>query len=61
MFYDQSMNKDVLPPEPADPKQIAEREAKARVDKIAAELRAMFAGEPSLEDEYFRDKDKDKW
>jgi hypothetical protein len=37
------------------------QEAKAKVDTIAAELRAMFAGEPSLEDEYFRDRDKDKW
>jgi hypothetical protein len=37
------------------------REAKAKVDGIAAELRAMFAGGPSLEDEYFRDRDKDKW
>ncbi len=31
------------------------------VDRIAAELRAMFAGEPSLEDEYFRLRDTDKW
>jgi bifunctional DNA-binding transcriptional regulator/antitoxin component of YhaV-PrlF toxin-antitoxin module len=37
------------------------QEAKSKVDTIAAELRAMFAGEPSLEDEYFRDRDKDKW
>jgi hypothetical protein len=61
MFYDGLMNKDVRPPESADPKQSADREAKAKVDEIAAELRAMFAGEPSLEDEYFRDRDKDKW
>jgi hypothetical protein len=31
-------------------------EAKALLDG----LRQMFAGEPSLEDEYFRDRDKDK-
>jgi bifunctional DNA-binding transcriptional regulator/antitoxin component of YhaV-PrlF toxin-antitoxin module len=38
-----------------------DREAKAKVDRIAAELRGMFAGQPSLEDEYFRNRDKDKW
>jgi hypothetical protein len=36
-------------------------EAKIEVDRIAAELRAMFAGEPSLEDEYFSLRDPDKW
>jgi hypothetical protein len=29
--------------------------------RIISELRGMFRGEPSLEDEYFRDRDKDKW
>jgi bifunctional DNA-binding transcriptional regulator/antitoxin component of YhaV-PrlF toxin-antitoxin module len=38
-----------------------DRAAKAKVDRIAAELRGMFAGQPSLEDEYFRNRDKDKW
>jgi hypothetical protein len=38
-----------------------EREAKAKVDRIAAELRGMFAGQSSLEDEYFRDRNTDKW
>ena len=37
------------------------REARARVDQIAQELRSMFAGQPSLEDEYFRTRDVDKW
>jgi bifunctional DNA-binding transcriptional regulator/antitoxin component of YhaV-PrlF toxin-antitoxin module len=43
------------------PQHDRDREAKAKVDTIAAELRALFAGGPSLEDEYFRDRDKDKW
>jgi AbrB family looped-hinge helix DNA binding protein len=29
--------------------------------RIIDELRGMFAGEPSLEDEYFQTRDKDKW
>jgi len=37
------------------------QEAKVEVDRITAELRDMFAGEPSLEDEYFRLRDTDKW
>ncbi len=37
------------------------REARAKVDQIANELRSMFAGQPSLEDEYFRTRDVDKW
>jgi len=36
-------------------------EAKAEVDRIATELRDMFKGEPSLEDEYFSLRDPDKW
>jgi hypothetical protein len=37
------------------------REARAKVDQIASELRSMFAGGPSLEDEYLRSRDVDKW
>jgi AbrB family looped-hinge helix DNA binding protein len=33
----------------------------ADANRIINELRGIFAGEPSLEDEYFRDRDKDKW
>jgi hypothetical protein len=36
-------------------------EAKSEVDRIATELRDMFKGEPSLEDEYFSLRDPDKW
>ncbi len=28
---------------------------------VISNLQNMFAGEPSLEDEYFRNRDKDKW
>jgi hypothetical protein len=35
--------------------------SKAEVDEIIAEMQGMFKGQPSLEDEYFRDRDKDKW
>ncbi len=38
-----------------------ECEAKARVERITNELREMFAGQPSLEDEYHRTRDVDKW
>ncbi len=39
------------------PVAISREEFKARV----AELQALFAGGPSLEDEFLRDRDKDKW
>jgi AbrB family looped-hinge helix DNA binding protein len=29
--------------------------------RILGELRGMFAGEPSIEDEYRRDRDRDAW
>lgn len=38
-----------------------DREAKAKVDRITRKLRGMFADGPSLEDEYFRTRDVDKW
>jgi hypothetical protein len=37
------------------------RKAKAHVERISAELKNLFAGEPSLEDEFFRTRDIDKW
>ena len=37
------------------------RVSQAETDQIISELRGMFKGEPSLEDEYFRDRDRDKW
>jgi hypothetical protein len=44
-----------------EPSEDRKREARARVAQIAQELRSMFAGEPSLEDEYFQTRDADKW
>ena len=38
-----------------------ERDARARVEEIGNNLRSLFAGQPSLEDEYFRTRDRDKW
>jgi len=40
-----------------DQRRVSEEEAR----RIMGELRGMFAGEPSLEDECFRDRDRDKW
>ena len=38
-----------------------EREARARVEEFTNALQSLFAGQPSLEDEYFRTRDTDKW
>lgn len=45
---------EILPKERLPIDQQAARQA-------ARELRGMYAGQPSLEDEYFRDRDRDTW
>ncbi len=36
-------------------------EERARALQALKNLRGMFAGTPSLEDEYFREREKDRW
>ena len=36
-------------------------EERARALQALKNLRGMFAGTPSLEDEYFREREKDQW
>lgn len=37
------------------------RKTPAEIEQAVKKFRSRFAGGPSLEDEYFRNKEKDKW